>query len=434
MRRSFIGFLAVAGLACASEARADLDSYVRKADSAFAWKLEENHTTPAGNVNRIKLTSQVWQGITWEHRLEIFEPIDIKYDDAMLLFITGGSTTSQPSPEDTAQGFLLAKLCGARCAVLHQVPNQPLLGGKKEDDLIAETFVKYLDTGDENWPLLFPMVKSAVRAMDAAQAWAKQNGRPEVKRFVVSGGSKRGWTTWLTAVVDDRVAAIAPMVIVMLNTRKQNPHQLETWGKYSEQIGDYTRRGLTEKLETEQGLKLWKMVDPYSYLDRLTMPKLLVNGTNDRYWTLDAMNLYWDDLKGPKYVVYLPNAGHGLEKNRDYATHGLGALFRSTISGRPMPQLEWKHSDRGENLRLTVKATPAPREAHLWVARSKTKDFRESPWTSRPLLKMDEVLYNELPRPDVGYIAIFGDLEYDIDGITYHLSTQVRQEGPKAAK
>ena len=56
------------------------------------------------------------------------------------------------------------------------------------------------------------------------------------------------------------------------------------------------------------------MVDPYSFRDRLTMPKLLINGTNDRYWTLNALDLYWNELKEPKYVVELPNAGHGLER------------------------------------------------------------------------------------------------------------------------
>ena len=125
----------------------------------------------------------------------------------------------------------------------------------------------------------------------------------------MTGGSKRGWTTWLTGAVDDRVVAIAPMVIVMLNLGKQGPNQLKVWGKYSEQIDDYVERGLTEKTETPEGTKLWKMVDPFTYRDRLTKPKLLINGTNDRYWTLDALDLYWDGLKGPKYLVELPNAG-----------------------------------------------------------------------------------------------------------------------------
>ena len=37
---------------------------------------------------------------------------------------------------------------------------------------------------------------------------------------------------------------------------------------------------------------------PWVYRDKLTMPKLILNGTNDPYWTLDALNLYWDDLNG----------------------------------------------------------------------------------------------------------------------------------------
>src|SRR5581483_12389999 len=111
-------------------------------------------------------------------------------------------------------------------------PNQPLLDGKREDALIAETFVRYLKTGDGDWPLLFPMVKSLVRAMDALQEFAKQELKVEIRRFIVSGGSKRGWTTWLTGATDPRVTAIAPLVIDTLNMREQMPHQLKSFGAY----------------------------------------------------------------------------------------------------------------------------------------------------------------------------------------------------------
>ena len=370
----------------------------------------------------MRLTSQVWQGITWKHELSVYEPREIAHADAMLLFITGGDHNSKQNEKDHKQAFMLAQLCGARVAVLRQVPNQPLLDGKTEDELIAETFVRYLKTGDENWPLLFPMTKSAVKAMDALQAFGKEQGKP-VTRFVVTGGSKRGWTTWLTGAVDDRVVAIAPMVIVMLNLGKQGPNQLKVWGKYSEQIDDYVQRGLMEKTETPEGTKLWKMVDPFTYRDRLTKPKLLINGANDRYWTLDALDFYWNDLEGPKYLTELPNAGHGLENNRDWVLGGLGAFFRHVVTQRAMPKITWDlvRGAGGESV-LTIHANPAPVSARIWTAKSETQDYRESRWEPAPL-KPAETISRYVPRVPSGHLVLFGELEYEIDGIPYHLTT-----------
>lgn len=55
------------------------------------------------------------------------------------------------------------------------------------------------------------MVQSVVAAMDAVQSYTSSRGR-EIGSFVVTGASKRGWTTWLTAAIDERVKAIIPMV------------------------------------------------------------------------------------------------------------------------------------------------------------------------------------------------------------------------------
>jgi PhoPQ-activated pathogenicity-related protein len=433
--RALTVLLAPMLLFCLSaRSRAGLDEYVKKADPAFAWKIEATESVPSqGTVSHIRLISQEWQGIRWQHHLQIYEPAKVDLNDTVLLFISGGSIEPEAlRKSDPGMGFALAKLCGARVALLPQVPNQPLLGDKKEDTLIAETFVRFLETKDENWPLLFPMVKSAVKAMDAVQQWAKQEGKPEVKRFIVTGASKRGWTTWLTGATDPRVIAIAPMVIDTLNMKAQMAHAMEVWGKPSEQIEDYVRRGLIQRMNEPDGQKLWKMVDPFSYRARLALPKLLINGLNDRYWTVDALNLYWDDLQGPRSVVYLPNAGHNLAVHRDYALNGLAAFFRTNVTGRPWPQLTWKHGDDGNGtLTLNVQSTPEPKSATLWVAKSDSRDFRDSTWEPTPMTVNGSTVKGSTPRPEKGYIALVGDLEYKLEDLTYHLSTQVRQTGAK---
>jgi PhoPQ-activated pathogenicity-related protein len=210
-----------------------------------------------------------------------------------------------------------------------------------------------------------------------------------------------------------------------------------------------------EKTQTPTGTQLWKMVDPYTYRDRLAKPKMLINGTNDRYWTLDALDLYWGGLKGPKYLVELPNAGHGLDQNRDWAINGLGAFFRHVTTNRPMPRLSWSFDpDKDGKATVTVTATPEPRSARLWMARSASRDFRESKWESMALgqLPADPApapapapapgpggvgventtvrsFIVSFPLPVDGREAVFAELEFEVDGLPYHLTTTFFEPG-----
>jgi len=420
---SFALFL-LAGLVL--PAPADLFSYVKRPEAVYRWELTDQKPNVMGTVYDLHLVSQVWQGITWEHRLQIVRPNNLDYPDTAILLITGGGGSDQ----ETQVALLLANAAKMPMAILYHIPNQPLFDGKREDALIAYTFAKYLQTGDDTWPLLFPMTKSAVKAMDALQEFSQQAWDKPLKHFVVTGASKRGWTTWLTGAVDSRAKAIMPMVIDNLNLAAQMPHQIETWGKYSEMIDDYTRRGLQELLTTEAGQQLGAAIDPYTYRDRITMPKLLINGTNDRYWTLDALNLYWDDLVGEKFVLYVPNSGHGLEdRGRVLATAG---AFANLVAGdKALPKLNWKHDDADGKARLSITSDPIPSGARLWVAQSATKDFRDAKWHSTPMAGTDGRFIGEVNKPSQGYLALFGEPIYQLDGRTFTLSTQIRIIGPQ---
>src|SRR5690606_38003278 len=146
--------------------------------------------------------------------------------------------------------------------VLLQVPHQPILDGLTEDALIAHSMARYVETRDPDWPVLLPMTKAATAAMDAVQAAAREHWGLETERFVVTGASKRGWTAWLTAAVDPRVVAVAPMVFDVLDMRRQMAHQQATWGGASGQIRDYQERDLPRLLRTPVGDALLDLVDP----------------------------------------------------------------------------------------------------------------------------------------------------------------------------
>ena len=123
--------------------------------------------------------------------------------------------------------------------------------------------------------------------MDALQAFSKSEKLPSLDEFVITGASKRGWTTWLVgASRDKRVKGIAPMVIDTLNLADQIPNQLRAFGQASEQIADYTRTGMLDALKTPAGQKLIQLEDPYSYRDILTLPKLII--LVQRRWVLGA--------------------------------------------------------------------------------------------------------------------------------------------------
>ncbi len=426
----------VAGSLVDANVKSALAGYVHAADDSFTWEIRETSKLMGCEVIRLHLTSQTWKGQAWRHVLTLIKPPKLAADRTDALLVVAGGSWKKEWPDNgpdhvapRGEAQLLAGVAsqfGCLIAVISQVPLQPQMGDKYEDEIIAATFAKYLESGDPTWPLLLPMAKSAVRAMDATTAAAKEHWDINVNHFTVTGASKRGWTTWLTSAVDSRVTALAPMVIDMLNMSEQMPHQLASWGKYSEQIADYTRLSLPKYLATPAGKKLQQIVDPYSYREQITAPKLLIFGTNDRYWPVDACNLYWEQLQGDKYLLYVPNQGHDLN---DYSrvVGSIRALHLSQNAGLKLPEFTWKFESSQGKISLTIQTESPVQEVVAWVAQSDSRDFRDAPFKSQPLTATTAGQWQvTIDAPATGNAAILGELKFDAAGIPAYLSTNVR--------
>lgn len=396
-----------------------LQSYLDNSDSSFKWDVQDSIKTEGASIYRIEFTSQTWRDTAWNHELTLIVPDSLKYTDA-LLFITGGSINAEGKPnthkwEESLTTSLseIAKINKAIVSIIWQVPNQPRYGGKTEDELISMTLHNFQNDSDYTWPLLFPMTKSAIRAMDVVQEFSAQKKNKQINQFVLSGASKRGWTTWLTGAHDKRVKAIAPMVIDMLNWPLNLEYHKTTWGDYSIQIEDYVKLGIVQKSNTPEGKKVATMVDPYSYRQFLTMPKMILMGTNDEYWPVDAIKNYIDSIPGDNHICYTPNAGHDLGDKKTALTT-LNAFFGTTITNGVYPKCDYSVTEENGKITLKIQATPEILEdAILWSATSTDREFRDKVWTSVSLGKanVNEITV-EVDYPETGFKAFYVDLKY----------------------
>jgi PhoPQ-activated pathogenicity-related protein len=437
---SVLALACVARLPAAEPAhRTPLDDYIAKPDPTYSWKVIKKIRGDGFTTFVVDLKSQRWRQppevdrSVWQHWLIVVKPDVVKYDTAFLQIGGGANDGKVPEKPDDPTVFF-AKGTDSVAAYLHMVPNQPLTFDgdgtpRKEDDLIAYCQIKYMDTGDPTWLPRLPMVKSAVRAMDAVtELMARdEGGKLPIKKFVVAGGSKRGWTTWLTGAVDPRVAAIVPIVIDVVNVRACKDNHFAAYGFWAEAVGDYTHHHVHERMDTPQYAELLKVVDPYSYFDRLTMPKFVVNSAGDQYFPPDSSKFYYGDLKGVKCLRYVPNTKHDL-KNSD-ALESILAFYLAMLKGSRLPQYSWAIEPDGS---IRVETKDHPREVNLWRATNvETRDFRLDrigPRYKKSTLP-DEgggVYVARVPAPENGWTAFFVELVFDSgEKVPYKFTTQV---------
>ena len=432
----FAGFARSADL----PAETALDSYVREPDSSYSWEIVRESANAGMNTVVVDMVSQTWRTTAdvnrpeWRHWVTFAFPEQVR-SDIGFLFIGGGRNGGDPPAGPSDRIVQIAQATGTVVAELHMVPNQTLIfhdDGRErtEDDLIGYTWDQFLETGDPTWPARNPMVKSAVRAMDTMTALmaSESGGKQTVDRFVVAGGSKRGWTTWLTGAVDERVVGIVPIVIDVLNVDVSMRHHFAAYGFWAPSVGDYVRHRIMERMDHPRLNDLYELVDPYYYRHRLTMPKLILNAAGDQFFVPDSSQFYWDDLEGRKLLRYVPNADHSLDGSD--GLESVIAFYALLLNDRQPPQFTWNEEGDGA-FRVTV--DDEPQQVRLWQATNPdARDFRVETlgreYTSRIIESEVEGVYvANVEEPDQGWTAYFVELTYDVGApVPLKLTTNVR--------
>ncbi|MEQ8690543.1 MAG: PhoPQ-activated protein PqaA family protein [Pseudomonadales bacterium] len=365
------------------------------------------HTNHKGvDISLYTVHSQVWQerDLYNQFYIAIPESVDPSQIKHLLLIITGGSfrpSYNEPPTEAELERFVektkrytpLIRRLDTAAVVVRNIPFQRMKlcaggheRGQKEDALIACSLQKYLETGDETWPLLFPMTKTVKVNMDIAQEIFQKRWGAQVESFTAVGASKRGWTTHMISIVDDRIAASIPIVINMLNMPAYIEHSLKVWGTHSPQIEDYAERGILAQFKEEQGTQLLAMIDPYTYREHLDKPKLMIFGTNDPYWPVDSTRHYAAGLPGETRLLFLPNQGHGATlRGMRLLIAASNAMHQSTEQGKKLASLDWLYSDQGDELKISLATDRAAKRIEYWSATSEDRDFRDEKWVKRVL-------------------------------------------------
>ena len=448
VRRISVFLLAVCGMLSAASFLAvaqaspetELDRYVNAPDATYTWKVVKTVKNKGLTTFIVDLKSQTWRTTkdvdrtVWQHWLIITKP-DKVVSNKGFVFISGGSNGGNPPNGPSELTAPMAKATNSVVSEIKMIPNEPLVFhgdgvNRKEDDLIGYCWDQFLKTGDATWAPRLPMVKSVVRAMDTITALlaSDEGGKVAVDQFVVAGGSKRGWTTWLTGAVDKRVVAIVPIVIDVANVNASMKHHFAAYGFWAPAVGNYVQHHIFERMDDPRLKELYDLVDPYSYRDRLTMPKYIVNASGDQFFLPDSSQFYFDDLQGEKHLRYVPNADHGL-KNTD-ALESVTAFYSMILTDTPRPEFSWTFEDNGA---IRVKAESKPKVVKLWQATNPdARDFRletlGKKYTSTVLKPNDKGEYvAEMDKPKKGWTAYFVELTYDTGTpFPYKSTTAVR--------
>ncbi|MBM7072639.1 hypothetical protein JQC92_11465 [Shewanella sp. 202IG2-18] len=374
-----------------------------------SWNLVSSDKNKDETIYHYDLTSQFWPpqdvsnfGTEWHHQLDVIVPKQIKNKQS-LLFITGGknrdkneslltartiSSSGSSTITETQVAAAVSEEFGSIVAVLKQVPNQFISFEdgvpRQEDGIIAYSWNRFMDdpTHGKYWPAHIAMTKAAVSAMNLIQSEAARQGYIQPQHFIVSGASKRGWITWLTALADQRVNAIIPMVIDIFNVKHNLEHIYKAYNDWPDAFNDFVEQGVTNRLQTPEFTQLMNIEDPVSYMNvtkyrkRLSIPKLIINASSDEFFPPDSLQQYIRFIPGDNLFHTEANQSHHIQGSLNLFAL-ISNFYQMVLDKANFPKVSWEPDYQHHIIKIKTDFIPVG-SVTLWKAFNPQKrDFRK---------------------------------------------------------
>lgn len=408
------------------------------------YQFEQKIPAQGYTLYQYRMTSQTWapepvvEPRLWEHRVELYVPETALPEKALVVVNNGVRFGEEQQSPDYSSEALSAVAVRTRTVVvvIDDVPNQYVTfndaqAPMREDFAVAHTWAHWLrnEAAAAELPLHVPMAAAASRAMDlAAEALADLR----IERFIITGASKRGWSAWLTALADDRVIAIVPSVIDVLDTSEMLVGLRKRYGgAWPVALWPYQAAGVMQQLGRPDYARLMALMDPMQYLDepgdRLAIPKYLVSASGDDFFAPDPPTDHLRRLPGQTSLRVLPNSNHG--GVRAHVASTLVPFVQRIQASQPLPRV---HVTRGEGAgHVQVQLSEMPVALKVWGAHNaEDRDFRYAcgiRYTSETL-KPSEVFSLDWTAPSQGWQARFVEAQF-ADGFIATSPVMVMPEG-----
>lgn len=387
------------------EGFACVEQYIDAVDSTYSWRKLPGQIN--GTLDGVKWTgfimslkSQKWLSRVetdrqvWSHPLVVIMPEGILINDTWVNLVVGGAGTrrenfngsASPKNPDVRAAVELAVRTRTLSAALLQVPNQPITFRsdpvrlqRMEDAIKAYTWRLFEDnTVDPTIIIELPMAKAVVRAMDAVTEFSRGLNM-KVAQFGLAGCSKRAISVMMACAHDARCKLLMPCAMTG-NGSGVFIHNMRSLGEPPFSMIDYWREGVFKDVGSKASMQLNDIVDAGNFLERLTMPKLWLNGPSDTFFPPDHTFWFWSTLPGPKTLYQKLNGDHvGSIGDPAYLTQVV-SFTQGFLAGERIPEIKWLFDETSNILTVEQTSGSKPKSVAVYSARTclegGRRDFR----------------------------------------------------------